>query len=83
MDIIVISHKRCVTPVFCRFLTSLEKKLSCRVTQAVLPGVLQGKRWAIVIPSDPFYAVYVATKAYVGQFLRCLYVEYKNGGIDV
>nr|GFD24948.1 very-long-chain 3-oxoacyl-CoA reductase 1-like [Tanacetum cinerariifolium] len=63
-----------------------------RVTQAVLPGMLQRKRGAIVnigsgaaivIPSDPLYAVYAATKAYVDQFSRCLYVEYKNSGIDV
>ncbi|XP_076909004.1 very-long-chain 3-oxoacyl-CoA reductase 1-like [Bidens hawaiensis] len=63
-----------------------------RVTQAVLPGMLKRKRGAIVnigsgaaivIPSDPLYAVYAATKAYVDQFSRCLYVEYKNSGIDV
>lgn len=43
-----------------------------KVTQAVLPGMLQRKRGAIVnigsgaaivIPSDPLYAVYAATKA--------------------
>lgn len=63
-----------------------------RITQAVLPGMLARKRGAvvnigsgaaIVIPSDPLYAVYAATKAYVDQFSRCLYVEYKNKGIDV
>ncbi|XP_076889333.1 very-long-chain 3-oxoacyl-CoA reductase 1-like [Bidens hawaiensis] len=63
-----------------------------RVTQAVLPGMLKRKRGAIVnigsgaaivIPSDPLYAVYAATKAYIDQFSRCLYVEYKNSGIDV
>lgn len=63
-----------------------------KVTQAVLPGMLQRKRGAIVnigsgaaivIPSDPLYAVYAATKAYVDQFSRCLHVEYKNKGIDV
>ncbi|KAJ0818279.1 putative very-long-chain 3-oxoacyl-CoA reductase [Helianthus annuus] len=42
-----------------------------------------GSGAAIVIPSDPLYAVYAATKAYVDQFSRCLYVEYKNSGIDV
>ncbi|EHA8587746.1 hypothetical protein COCNU_scaffold003116G000100 [Cocos nucifera] len=63
-----------------------------RVAHAVLPGMLERKRGAIVnigsgaasiIPSDPLYAVYAATKAYVDQFSRCLYVEYKNKGIDV
>ncbi|PQQ05475.1 very-long-chain 3-oxoacyl-CoA reductase 1-like [Prunus yedoensis var. nudiflora] len=63
-----------------------------KVTQAVLPGMLQRKRGAIVnigsgaaivIPSDPLYAVYAATKSYIDQFSRCLYVEYKKSGIDV
>ncbi|KAL5717872.1 hypothetical protein ACHQM5_010829 [Ranunculus cassubicifolius] len=63
-----------------------------RVTQAVIPGMLKRKKGAIVnigsgaatvIPSDPLYAVYAATKAYIDQFSRCLYVEYKNSGIDV
>ncbi|KAF7113198.1 hypothetical protein RHSIM_RhsimUnG0151000 [Rhododendron simsii] len=63
-----------------------------KVTQAVLPGMVKRKRGAIVnigsgaaivIPSDPLYAVYAATKAYVDQFSRCLYVEYKKSGIDV
>ncbi|XP_054806500.1 very-long-chain 3-oxoacyl-CoA reductase 1-like [Prosopis cineraria] len=62
------------------------------VTQTVLPGMLKRKRGAIVnigsgssavIPSDPLYAVYAATKAYIDQFSRCLYVEYKKSGIDV
>ena len=43
-----------------------------KVTQAVLPGMLKRKKGAIVnigsgaaivIPSDPLYAVYAATKA--------------------
>lgn len=63
-----------------------------RVTHAVLPGMIERKKGAIVnigsgaaivIPSDPLYAVYAATKAYVDQFSRCLFVEYKNKGIDV
>ncbi|OAY67804.1 very-long-chain 3-oxoacyl-CoA reductase 1-like [Ananas comosus] len=63
-----------------------------RVTRALLPAMLQRKRGAIVnigsgaaivIPSDPLYAVYAATKAYIDQFSRCLYVEYKGKGIDV
>ncbi|OVA20520.1 Short-chain dehydrogenase/reductase SDR [Macleaya cordata] len=63
-----------------------------RVTQAVIPGMLKRKKGAIVnigsgaatvIPSDPLYAVYAGTKAYIDQFSRCLYVEYKKSGIDV
>ncbi|PIN17796.1 17 beta-hydroxysteroid dehydrogenase type 3, HSD17B3 [Handroanthus impetiginosus] len=63
-----------------------------KVTQAVLPGMVARKRGAIVnigsgsatvIPSDPLYSVYSATKAYIDQFSRCLYVEYKKSGIDV
>ncbi|KAK3223531.1 hypothetical protein Dsin_010556 [Dipteronia sinensis] len=63
-----------------------------KVTQAVLPGMLKRKKGAIVnigsgaaivIPSDPLYSVYAATKAYIDQFSRCLYVEYKKSGIDV
>nr|BAN15748.1 3-ketoacyl-CoA reductase [Dianthus caryophyllus] len=63
-----------------------------KVTQAVLPSMIKrrkgaivniGSGAAIVIPSDPLYSLYAATKAYVDQFSRCLYVEYKNMGIDV
>ncbi|XP_028796468.1 very-long-chain 3-oxoacyl-CoA reductase 1 [Neltuma alba] len=63
-----------------------------KVTHTVLPGMLKRKKGAIVnigsgaaivIPSDPLYAVYAATKAYIDQFSRCLYVEYKNSGVDV
>ncbi|XP_011029597.1 PREDICTED: very-long-chain 3-oxoacyl-CoA reductase 1-like [Populus euphratica] len=62
-----------------------------KVTQVVLHGMLKkkgaivniGSGAAIVIPSDPLYAVYAATKAYIDQFSRCLYVEYKKSGIDV
>ncbi|XP_057964360.1 very-long-chain 3-oxoacyl-CoA reductase 1-like [Malania oleifera] len=63
-----------------------------KVTHAVLPGMLKRKRGAIVnigsgsaivIPSEPLYAVYAATKSYIDKFSRCLYVEYKKSGIDV
>ncbi|KAK9707479.1 hypothetical protein RND81_07G200200 [Saponaria officinalis] len=63
-----------------------------KVTHVVLPNMIKrrkgaivniGSGAAIVIPSDPLYSLYAATKAYVDQFSRCLYVEYKNMGIDV
>ncbi|XP_074295812.1 very-long-chain 3-oxoacyl-CoA reductase 1-like [Silene latifolia] len=63
-----------------------------KVTHAVLPNMIKRKKGAIVnigsgativIPSHPLYAVYAASKAYIDQFSRCLYVEYKNMGIDV
>ncbi|KAJ7957649.1 very-long-chain 3-oxoacyl-CoA reductase 1 [Quillaja saponaria] len=63
-----------------------------KVTQAVLSGMLKKKKGAIVnigsgdaniLPCDPLYAVYAATKSYIDQFSRCLYVEYKGSGIDV
>lgn len=63
-----------------------------KVTQAVIPNMLKRKKGAIVnigsgaatiIPSDPLYAVYAGTKAYIDQFSRSLYVEYKGSGIDV
>ncbi|XVE85219.1 hypothetical protein DITRI_Ditri17bG0074100 [Diplodiscus trichospermus] len=62
------------------------------VTRAVLPGMLNRKRGAIVnigsgasivVPSHPLYAIYAATKAYIDQFSRSLHVEYKQCGIDV
>ncbi|WRX15194.1 Short-chain dehydrogenase/reductase SDR - like 10 [Theobroma cacao] len=62
------------------------------VTRAVLPGMLNRKRGAIVnigsgasivVPSHPLYTIYAATKAYVDQLSRSLYVEYKLCGIDV
>lgn len=63
-----------------------------KVTQTVLKGMIERKRGAIVNigsgssvvrPSLPFIAVYAATKAYVNQLSRSLYVEYKNSGIHV
>ncbi|PSS26922.1 Very-long-chain 3-oxoacyl-CoA reductase-like protein [Actinidia chinensis var. chinensis] len=63
-----------------------------RVTRAVLPGIIERRRGAIVsigsgaasvVPSHPLYAIYAATKAYVDQFSRCLNVEYKQFGIHV
>lgn len=63
-----------------------------RITHAVLPGMIERKRGAIlnigsgvavVIPSEPLYAVYAATKSYVDHFSKSLHVEYKDKGIDV
>ncbi|KAH7681518.1 17beta-estradiol 17-dehydrogenase / very-long-chain 3-oxoacyl-CoA reductase protein [Dioscorea alata] len=63
-----------------------------RVTHALLPGMLEKKRGAIVnigsgaatvLPSEPLYAVYAGTKAYIDEFSKSLHVEYKNKGIDV
>ncbi|KAH9313975.1 hypothetical protein KI387_022602, partial [Taxus chinensis] len=63
-----------------------------RMVHTVLPFMLKKKKGAIVnlgsgaatvIPSDPLYTVYAATKAYVDQFSRSLYVEYKHSGIDI
>lgn len=62
------------------------------VTRAVVKGMVKRKRGAIVnigsgasivVPSHPLYAIYAATKAYVDQLSRSLYVEYKDYGIDV
>ncbi|PON91415.1 Short-chain dehydrogenase/reductase [Trema orientale] len=63
-----------------------------RVTRAVLPGMLERKRGAIVnigsgaaivVPSHPLYTIYAATKAYIDQLSRCLSVEYKRSRINV
>ncbi|XP_058094147.1 very-long-chain 3-oxoacyl-CoA reductase 1-like [Magnolia sinica] len=63
-----------------------------KITKVVLPGMLQRKKGAIVnigsaasvvIPSHPLYAIYAATKGFVDQFSRSIYVEYKKSGIDV
>ncbi|EES11015.1 hypothetical protein BDA96_06G138900 [Sorghum bicolor] len=81
-----------VDEALARSLIRLNVEAVTRVTHAVLPGMLERGRGAIVnmgsgasaiMPSDPLYTVYVATKAYVDQFSRCLYVEYKSKGIDV
>ncbi|KAF8405622.1 hypothetical protein HHK36_010529 [Tetracentron sinense] len=62
-----------------------------KVTHAILPCMLKRKRDAIEFwfgscycdSSDPLYAVYAATKAYVDQFSRFSYVEYNRSGIDL
>uniref|UniRef100_A0ACD5T889 Uncharacterized protein n=1 Tax=Avena sativa TaxID=4498 RepID=A0ACD5T889_AVESA len=62
------------------------------VTAAVLPGMVERGRGAVVnmgsasseaIPSFPLHTMYTATKRYVAQLSRSLYVEYKSKGIDV
>ncbi|KAH9708478.1 Very-long-chain 3-oxoacyl-CoA reductase-like protein [Citrus sinensis] len=63
-----------------------------RVTKAVLTGMMRRKKGAIVnigsgaaivVPSHPLFAIYAATKAYIDQLSRSLYVEYQRFGIDV
>ncbi|KAI3463065.1 hypothetical protein Pfo_019728 [Paulownia fortunei] len=103
LDVGVLINNVGVSYPYARFLHEVDDKLlsnlikvnvegTTKVTQAVLPGMVERKRGAIVnigsgvavvIPSDPLYSVYAATKAYIDQFSRCLYVEYKKSGIDV
>ncbi|XP_014508292.1 very-long-chain 3-oxoacyl-CoA reductase-like protein At1g24470 isoform X1 [Vigna radiata var. radiata] len=63
-----------------------------KVTKCVLRGMLERRKGAIVnigsgaaavLPSHPLFTVYAATKAYVEQFSRSLYVEYRQYGIHV
>lgn len=81
-----------VDQVLLKNLIKVNVEGTTKVTQAVLPGMLNrqkgaivniGSGAAIVIPSDPLYSVYAATKAYIDQFSRSLYVEYQKSGIDV
>uniref|UniRef100_A0A803PHC8 Uncharacterized protein n=1 Tax=Cannabis sativa TaxID=3483 RepID=A0A803PHC8_CANSA len=103
LDVGILINNVGVSYPYARFFHEVDEQLlknlikvnvegTTKVTQAVLPGMVQRKRGAIVnigsgaaivIPSDPLYAVYAATKAYIDQFSRCLYVEYRNIGIDV
>jgi len=61
-----------------------------KMIRAVLPKLLEKKRGAVVnigsgaatvLPSDPLYSVYAATKGYVEQLTRSLAVEYAGKGI--
>ncbi|KAL2510309.1 Very-long-chain 3-oxoacyl-CoA reductase-like protein [Forsythia ovata] len=62
------------------------------ITRGIIEGMVARRKGAIVnigsgasivTPSHPLYAVYAATKGYIDQLSRCLYVEYKHYGIDV
>ncbi|RLM65066.1 hypothetical protein C2845_PM16G12940 [Panicum miliaceum] len=75
-----------------RDMVRINVEATTRVTHAVLPGMVERGRGAIVnigsggasiMPSCPLHTVYAATKAFVDQFSRSLYVEYKSKGIDV
>ena len=70
--------------------------INCRSTvrmcQAVLPGMLSRRRGAIlnigsaaatVLPADPLYSVYAATKGFVDQLSRTLRTEVADRGVHV
>lgn len=83
LDVGILINNVGVSYPYARFFHEVDEKLladlikvnvegTTKVTQAVLPGMLQRKKGAIVnigsgaaivIPSDPLYAVYAATKA--------------------
>eukprot|EP00897_Mesotaenium_endlicherianum_P007206 jgi/Mesen1/6513/ME000332S05517 len=73
-------------------LIRINVEATTKITHLVIPAMLKRKKGAIVnigsgaatvLPSDPLYAVYAGTKAYVDQFSRTLFVEYRDRGIDV
>ncbi|CAL9057881.1 unnamed protein product [Musa banksii] len=75
-----------------RSIVRVNVEATTRVTRAVLPGMLRRRKGAVVnlgsaasavLPSFPFSAVYAATKAYIDQLSRSLFVEYQRMGIDV
>jgi len=60
------------------------------MTNAVLPGMLQRKRGSIInvssassLVSEPLYAVYSATKAFINNYSVALHHEYKSKGVFV
>jgi len=60
------------------------------MTYLVLPGMLERKRGAIVnvssasgFVSEPMYAVYSGTKAFINHFSKALHYEYKSQGVSV
>lgn len=73
-------------------IVSVNIESTTRITKAVLGGMIVRKKGAIVnigsgaavvVPSHPLFTIYAATKAYVDQFSRSLYMEYKQYGIHV
>ncbi|WOL04422.1 very-long-chain 3-oxoacyl-CoA reductase 1 [Canna indica] len=75
-----------------RGIVRVNVEATTRVTRAVLPGMVRRRRGAVVnigsaasvaVPSFPLSTVYAATKAYVDQFSRSLFMDYKKMGIDV
>ncbi|XP_020597434.1 very-long-chain 3-oxoacyl-CoA reductase 1 [Phalaenopsis equestris] len=103
MDVGILVNNAGMSYPFAKYLHEVEENLIkdlikvnveglTRVTHAVLPGMVERKRGAVlnigsgastVLPSDPLYAIYAASKAYADQFSKCLYVEVKDKGIDV
>ncbi|XP_008221966.1 PREDICTED: very-long-chain 3-oxoacyl-CoA reductase-like protein At1g24470 [Prunus mume] len=103
LDVGVLINNVGVTYPSARFLHEVDEQVwtnvvkvnvegTTRVTMAVLRGMVERKRGAvvnigsgagIVVPSHPLFTVYAATKAYVDQLSRSLHVEYKRHGIDV
>ncbi|XP_007944706.1 very-long-chain 3-oxoacyl-CoA reductase [Orycteropus afer afer] len=62
----------------------------CKMTQWVLPGMVERSKGVIVNISSasgmhpvPLLTIYSATKAFVDFFSQCLHVEYKSKGIFV
>lgn len=60
------------------------------MTYLVLPGMVERKRGAIInvssassLVSEPLYAVYTGTKAYINNFSEALKFEYQQYNIDV
>jgi len=60
------------------------------MTYAVLPGMIERKRGAIInvssassLISEPLYAVYTGSKAYINNFSEALHNEYQRYGIHV
>ncbi|CAK7332441.1 unnamed protein product [Dovyalis caffra] len=103
LDVGVLINNVGITYPAARFFHEVDEKVwmdivrvnlegTSRVTRAVLPGMIQRRRGAIVnmgsgassvMPSHPLFTVYAATKAYIDQLSRCLELEYKRCGIHV
>ncbi|GJZ09010.1 very-long-chain 3-oxoacyl-CoA reductase 1-like protein [Tanacetum coccineum] len=91
LDVGILINNAGVSYPYARFFHEVDDELltslikvnvegTTKVTQAVLPGMVMRKKGAIVnIGSGDCYCY----SLYVDQFSRCLYVEYKDKGIDV